>query len=127
MDDLPFNAFNAFDVQTPRFASVDGTPHPNLEEAPNDAFPSAVVAALRKAGYTAEDPEDEDFGWYANVSRDEQALCLCFSPSDEHAWVVTVERDLGFLKSLLGRRDKGLSETQLAGIRDVVVNVARGR
>ena len=62
---------------------------------------------------TATRPEQEDFGWYFTFIVDgvEHALVIAFQPSDipkGDRWVGSIERHVGFFRSVLGGRRRGI-------------------
>jgi len=74
-----------------------------------------LIARLRSQGVTTDDePGQEDFGWYFNFQLGDDKFCfvLGLRPDDEGddgSWLGFLERNVGLLGSLLGRRSKGIS------------------
>ncbi|MDP8921331.1 MAG: hypothetical protein M3O34_00415 [Chloroflexota bacterium] len=81
---------------------------------------------LRARGLEAdEQPGAEDFGWYLRFSFEGVPYCAVvgYRPDDGPDggdWVVWLERDAGFLASLLGRRDKGIRREAALLLHDVL-------
>jgi hypothetical protein len=81
-------------------------------------------AELRKAGYTAdEEPGQEDFGWFTNFSMGEDSYCVVGGYREEdtennepHAWIMWVEKNVGFIKSIFGQRDKNISDKAVLAV-----------
>lgn len=72
---------------------------------------------LRARGLSTDDePGQEDFGWYLNFSVNEQPHCVVggLEDADEKRtepqhWVLWIERNVGFWKSIFGQRTKNIS------------------
>jgi hypothetical protein len=71
-----------------------------------------LIARLRQAGLeTDNEPGQEDFGWFFNFNVSTGAHCciVAFQEDDpEGIWHITLERQRGFIPSLLGRRGRGI-------------------
>jgi hypothetical protein len=73
-----------------------------------------LMAQLRARGLEADqEPGAEDFGWYSRFNHNGKRYCAVvgYRPGDganEGEWVVWLEREVGFLGSLLGRRDRAI-------------------
>jgi hypothetical protein len=80
-----------------------------------------LIQRLRSQGITTDDePGQEDFGWYFNFRIGDARYCLVLGwrPEDDAesgTWMGVIERNLGLIASLLGRRSRGLErEASLA-------------
>lgn len=73
-----------------------------------------LIQQFRAKGIqTADEPGQEDFGWYFtfHASGVEHCLVIGFQPNDPAAgdkWLCVVERHAGFFGSILGRRKHGI-------------------
>lgn len=68
---------------------------------------------LRERGHTASLPEQEDFGWYIEVSMFGKSyrVVVGFQPNDiprGDCWFGQIEHRVGFLGFLLGRQDQAI-------------------
>ena len=85
-----------------------------------------MIAALRQRGVkTAEEPGQEDFGWYMLFEVDGQEHCfvLGYRPGDtEHEGdcIGTLERSRGLVGSLLGRRQIGVNPKAVQLVHELV-------
>jgi len=82
-----------------------------------------LMERLRQAGLTTDpEPGQEDFGWYFTFAvPDGQHCCVVsYRPSDSEgaagAWITWIERERGFLGSVLGGRKRGISSAAVAAI-----------
>lgn len=69
-----------------------------------------VIAELRKLGISADDePGQEDFGWYLNFKIAQTAYSFVVGyREDDETWIGWIERNRGFLSSILGWRTRHL-------------------
>jgi hypothetical protein len=73
-----------------------------------------LMGELRKLGFsTANEPGQEDFGWYFtfHAGGTEHCVVITFQPNDPATgdqWLGWVERQVGFLGSVLGGRKRGI-------------------
>jgi hypothetical protein len=73
-----------------------------------------LIGELRKQGVEAEEkPSQEDFGWYLNfeVTRTGHTFVIGHRPtgqSEEGMWIGWLERNRGFIGSLLDGRRRGI-------------------
>jgi hypothetical protein len=72
-----------------------------------------------------DEPGQEDFGWYFNFEVDGVKHCFVvgFRPDDPPGsgeWVGWVERDAGFLASLVGGRRRGISDAAVHAVEQVL-------
>ena len=85
-----------------------------------------LIEELRARGVeTDEQPGAEDFGWYLKFAHNSTPYCAVvgYRPEDEPNegdWVVWLERDAGFLASLLGRRDRGINPEAAQLLHDIL-------
>ena len=74
-----------------------------------------MIDELRTRGVkTAREPGQEDYGWYFTfvVADIEHCVVLGFQPNDASIgdqWIGWVERQAGFVSSLIGGRKRGIS------------------
>jgi hypothetical protein len=93
----------AFNTSQPRDYFIDECCH-------GDDLAHWLIAELRGRGVPTDDePNQEDFGWYFGfrVADTDYQLVLGYRPGEMNGhgeWVGWLERKLGFVKSLLGRR-----------------------
>jgi hypothetical protein len=79
-----------------------------------DDLATWLIDQLRARGIeTSDQPDAEDFGWYLQFTVDGKQYCavIGYRPADEPDggdWVIWLERKLGFLESVLGRRNSGI-------------------
>lgn len=70
---------------------------------------------LMKAGVTVDgDPGQEDFGWYMSFGLNSESYCLVCAnrngdEDDPPMWIMWIEKNVGFLKSIFGQREKSIS------------------
>ncbi len=73
-----------------------------------------LINQLRSRGIeTSDEPGQEDFGWYFtfNVRDVEHCVVISFQPNDPaigDRWLGWVERQVGFIGSILGGRKRGI-------------------
>ena len=71
-----------------------------------------LIARLRAAGLETDDePGQEDFGWYFNFNVPAGAYCCIVAYQEdepEGVWHITLERRLGFVRSVFGGRGHGI-------------------
>ena len=81
-----------------------------------------LIAQLRARGVpTSDEPAQEDFGWYFTFTIDaaEHCFVLGFQPNDPSRgdrWLGSVERHVGFLRSIFGRRGREISPKAVEAI-----------
>jgi hypothetical protein len=74
-----------------------------------------IMAALERAGMAVDpEPGQEDFGWYFGFRVEGVDHHLVIGNREDAAgatgeWIGWLERNVGFLQSLLGRRNTGIS------------------
>jgi hypothetical protein len=79
-----------------------------------------LIARFKASGIeTSAEPRPEDFGWYFTFVLDRTKYCvvLGFQPNDPDSgdcWIGWIERDAGFLGSIMGRRNRGISGDAIA-------------
>jgi hypothetical protein len=79
-----------------------------------DDLAAWLISQLQARGLAVqEEPGAEDFGWYVRFHCDGKPYCVVvgYRPADGAGlgdWVLWLERDAGFLGSLLGRRNHGI-------------------
>ena len=79
-----------------------------------------LIARLNASAIvTSEKPGQEDFGWYFTFDLDGTKYCVVvgFQPNDPDSgdcWIGWVERQVGFIASILGRRNVGISPDAIA-------------
>lgn len=74
-----------------------------------------LAEELKARGVAADEPDQEDFGWFLNFSpaAGPHTLVLGYRPGDEDApggWFGVLERDCGFIASIFGGRNKGVQQ-----------------
>jgi hypothetical protein len=83
-----------------------------------------MIARLRAAGIpTDAEPGQEDFGWYFcfEVPAGSHCCVLGYQEDEpEGLWHLTLERNRGFIGSILGRRKSGIDATAVDAIRRVL-------
>jgi len=85
-----------------------------------------ILVALRERGVTTlEGPDQEDFGWYLNFTEDgvEHTLVLGYRAGDGEApgdWVGWLERNCGFVASILGGRKRGVLAAAATAVNGVL-------
>ena len=81
-----------------------------------------LIAQLRAAGVaTSDEPGQEDFGWYFTFTVDgaEHCFVVGFQPNEPlkgDRWLGSIERHVGFLRSLLGGRRRDISSKAVEAI-----------
>ncbi len=96
------------------FNTMEPRPHFINECCFGDDVAEWLIGRLRAQGVTTDEPGQEDFGWFFNFHVGDAGYCLVigFRPDDDAGagtWVCFIERSLGLIASLLGRRNKGLT------------------
>jgi len=83
---------------------------------------AAEVARLRAAGYqTADEPGQEDFGWYFGFRfQGEEYHLVIGSMEDTPYWLIWLERAKGLIPSLFGARNRGIKPAAVQLIHDVL-------
>lgn len=76
---------------------------------------------------TADDPGQEDFGWYIDVSVAGHWHCFVigFSEGDESdpgQWVIWIERAKGFWSSVFGGRNSGITSEAIAALDEILAD-----
>jgi len=85
-----------------------------------------LAAALpRGAVEVVGEPEQEDFGWYLDLSVDalKHFFVLGYRPGDaehEGVWIGEIERPRGLIRFLFGRRDVGVDTRVVSAIHEVL-------
>jgi len=85
-----------------------------------------MIAKLQQRGIkTMAEPDPEDFGWYFTFWVDgvEHCLVLGFQPNDPATgdqWLGWIERQAGFLSSLVGGRNRGISPEAVKVVNEVL-------
>jgi hypothetical protein len=85
-----------------------------------------LQAELRKKGFKSdEEPGQEDFGWYMSFDVDGESYCVVggYREDDEengdpHAWILWIEKNVGFFKSILGQREKNISDKAIHAVQE---------
>jgi hypothetical protein len=72
-----------------------------------------LISELRKQGVDTDKPGQEDFGWYLNFEVTGTGYCFVIGhrPAGEGeagTWIGLLERNRGFIGSLLGGRKRGI-------------------
>jgi hypothetical protein len=81
-----------------------------------------LIARLRARGVqTADEPGQEDFGWYFTFTVDaaEHCFVLGFQPNDPakgDRWLGSIERQVGFFRSIFGGRRRDISPRAVEAI-----------
>jgi len=81
-----------------------------------------LIAQLRARGIaTADKPGQEDFGWYFTFTVDgaEHCFVVGFQPNDPakgDRWLGSIERSVGFLRSIFGGRRRDISPKAVEAI-----------
>jgi hypothetical protein len=97
----------AFNTSVPKPTFVNS-------ECFGDDLAAWLAGQLRARGLaTADQPGAEDFGWFLRFTHGDRPYCAVvgYRADDGPAggdWVLWLERDVGFVGSLLGRRDRGI-------------------
>ena len=80
-----------------------------------------LMEELRQHGIGVDDePGQEDFGWYFELTVDGQKYCLVIGGDGEGEWFLVVERACGFMASLFGGRHRKVGRPALAVVEDVL-------
>jgi hypothetical protein len=83
-----------------------------------------MMVRLRAAGVkTDEQPGQEDFGWYFNFETSAGRHCciLAYQEDDpEGLWHLSLERNRGFVGSVLGMRQRGIDPSAIEAIRNIL-------
>ncbi len=84
-----------------------------------------MVARLKENGVEAQEPGQEDFGWYFyfTISDGEHCFITGYRPEDDEdagTWIGWLEKSKGLLSSLFGGRSKGISPAAAAAIHSVL-------
>jgi len=80
-----------------------------------DDVAKRLIIKLHDAGFSTDsEPGQEDFGWFFNFEVPEGGHCFIigYRPGEDDAegdWVGWIERKKGFVGSLLGGRNRGIS------------------
>lgn len=78
-----------------------------------------LIQRLREVGIRSTgEPDQEDFGWFFTFLVDEVEHCVVigFQPNDPERgdrWIGSVERQFGFVGSILGRRNQDIDPEAL--------------
>lgn len=85
-----------------------------------------LIEQLSSAGYQCDEPGQEDFGWYFTFRVSEIGHCFVISyrpgaPNELGEWIGWLERT-GFLRSLLGRRRRGILPEAIQVINRILIN-----
>lgn len=92
-----------------------------------------LIAELKARGFQAEDePGQEDFGWYLTFRAGEVDHTFVVGygeedPPDEGFWRGWLERDAGFVSSILGGRKRGIRAEAAEAIHGVLAGSERVR
>ena len=82
------------------------------------------MEVLKSDGHTVgPEPGQEDFGWYFTFTVDGEEHCAVvgFREDDpEGEWVIWLERSRGFIASIFGRRNQGISSSATEAIHRVL-------
>jgi hypothetical protein len=81
---------------------------------------------LRKKGFRTDDElGQEDFGWYLSYDVDGESYCIVGGYRDDdlddnapHAWILWIEKNVGFFKSIAGQRDKDINEKAIVAVQE---------
>ncbi len=85
-----------------------------------------LIVQLAERGFAADpDPGQEDFGWYIKTRIDNQRYCFVvgYRPGDQGEqgdWIVWIERDPGFLGSVLGGRSRGVRPAAMRALHTIL-------
>src|SRR5262245_9384590 len=83
-----------------------------------------LIARLRAAGLDTDDePGQEDFGWYFNfhVAAGPHCCVVAYHEDEpEGTWHVTLERQLGLIRSVFGGRGHGIDAQAIDAIRNAL-------
>ena len=85
-----------------------------------------LIAELRRRGFhTADEPGQEDFGWYFtfNAGGRDHDFIIGLRPEDGGGeWIGGFERRAGLLASMFGARNRGIRPEALRAIQDVLAS-----
>jgi len=87
-----------------------------------------LIGELKKRGIETDDePRQEDFGWYFDfvIAGTRYCFVTSFQPNDPAAgdqWIGWVERDCGFILSILGGRTRKIAPAAIDAITDILRN-----
>ena len=77
--------------------------------------------AARNVEFEEDGPDQEDFGWYVNFSiNDTDTTCLIIYNEVDSIWQIILERNVGLLGSLLGKRNKRVRSEPVELIYDIL-------
>jgi hypothetical protein len=83
-----------------------------------------MMARLRTAGVrTADEPRQEDFGWYFEFEVPAGKHCCLLGYQEGHPegrWLLWVERSRGFLGSVLGMRKSGIDPAAVHALHHIL-------
>jgi len=85
-----------------------------------------LMVRLRSNGIqTGDKPHQEDFGWYFTFHADGNEHCVVISfqpnnPPTGDRWLGWIERHRSFFGSILGGRDRGISEKAVSAVDTVL-------
>ena len=85
-----------------------------------------LIKQLRQMGTrTAEEPGQEDFGWYFtfHASDVEHCFVVGYRPEDDNKgiWIGTIERHIGLFRSMFGGRQREIRPEALEAIHSALV------
>ena len=102
------------------FFDVASEPENDINPIPGHAALAWLREGLLAQGFEVTAPAPEDWGWYADVTRDGERWLLgasgeeCGEPS--YDWTIQVVRKRSLLQSLLGRQRMNASDPLLAAV-----------
>jgi hypothetical protein len=83
-----------------------------------------MMARLRTSGVrTADEPQQEDFGWYFEFEVPAGTHCCVLGYQAGHPegrWLLWLERRRGFLGSIFGMRKRGIDAAAVQALQDVL-------
>jgi len=83
-----------------------------------------IMARLRSSGVrTADEPRQEDFGWYFEFEVPAGTHCCVLGYQADHPeglWLLWLERRRGFLGSIFGMRKRGIDPAAVKALQDVL-------
>jgi hypothetical protein len=83
-----------------------------------------LIAQLRKAGVETDDePGQEDFGWFFNFNVPAGPHCCIVAYQEDDTdgiWHISLERKLGFIRSVFGARGHGIDGQAIHAISQVL-------
>ena len=91
-----------------------------------------LIDVLRAKGCKAENPGQEDFGWYFNFEVEDTEHCciLGYRPEqdkEDGSWIGWMERSRGFIGSIFGDRQRGILLAASRAIHDILSNSSQIR